>query len=101
MSESEISEARRRARSDAIAFRIWQYANPIGWDCNLSDVAEALGVTTNTARAIAQWRGWLGRFRKDAVVGGINATPSSHAWTHNRVASDVAAGRVTLDETAI
>ena len=48
---------------EALAFRIWQYANPIGWDCQMKDVAEHLGIHWQRVRSIALKKGWNERFR--------------------------------------
>lgn len=51
-------------KSEAIAFRMWAFATPLGWDTTIREVAEHLDVSTGTARNIAQLKGWLSRFRK-------------------------------------
>lgn len=49
--------------SDTIAFLVWRHCEPLGWDCTLRDVADALGVSVGRVRGVAQHRGWLNRFR--------------------------------------
>lgn len=51
------------ARVEALAFRIWAYAQPKGWDCLMKDVAEALGVSLANVRAVSTVKDWSGRFR--------------------------------------
>lgn len=66
-------------RSQAIAFRIWQHCEPIGWDCNIKDVADALGVSWKVINGVAVAKGWNTRFRKDTPDslsdGSLNGSP--------------------------
>jgi len=50
-------------RGHAIAFRIWQYCQPLGWDCTLAEVADAIDVTLPTVRAVIKRKNWGGRLR--------------------------------------
>lgn len=50
-------------RTQALAFRIWQYCTPRGWDCTYAEIAEALNVDARAVGAIAQSRGWRNRLR--------------------------------------
>lgn len=50
-------------KSEALAYRIWSYANPIGWNATISEVASALGVTPQSAAAVCQHKGWVIRLR--------------------------------------
>lgn len=49
--------------AEAIAFRIWAFANPLGWNVTAEDVAAALGVPRMTVLSIAYHKGWTTRFR--------------------------------------
>jgi hypothetical protein len=53
--------------TQALAFRIWQYCEPRGWDCTHGEVAEALGVPRASVSTTAHWRGWAGRFRSQTA----------------------------------
>jgi hypothetical protein len=48
---------------EALAFRIWAYAQPKGWDCLMSEVATALGVGLGAVRIACTHKGWNSRFR--------------------------------------
>ncbi len=48
---------------EALAFRIWAYAQPKGWDCLMSDVSEKLGVSLSSVRHVSTVKGWNSRFR--------------------------------------
>lgn len=50
-------------RSEALAFRIWQYADPLGWDCTTGEVAEAIGVSTARVARVCRMKGWKRRLR--------------------------------------
>jgi hypothetical protein len=50
-------------RSEALAFRIWQYCEPLGWDCTSTEVADVLGVSVWTVSNICKSKGWSERLR--------------------------------------
>ena len=50
-------------RTEAMAYRIWGYAAPRGWDCETREVADALGVSPASVGAVARRKGWTNRFR--------------------------------------
>lgn len=54
-------------RTEALAYRIWCYADPRGWDVTLHDVAEAVGCNYHTALNICRYKGWLGRTRPTKI----------------------------------
>ncbi|WP_121064675.1 hypothetical protein [Chachezhania antarctica] len=49
--------------TEAIAFRVWQHCEPIGWNCTVADAAEAVGEPLSRVRRIIGHKGWGGRFR--------------------------------------
>jgi hypothetical protein len=51
-------------RAQALAFRIWQYAEPKGWDVSESDISGALGEPAARIRAVIGHKGWGERLRK-------------------------------------
>ena len=50
-------------RGHTIAYQIWAYANPRGWDCTIAECAEAIGVKSQSVGSVANWKGWIDRFR--------------------------------------
>lgn len=50
-------------QSEALAFRIWAYAEPFGWNVTASQIADALGVSYQRIAGICRRKGWLGRLR--------------------------------------
>jgi len=51
-------------RQEAIAFMIWAYCDPLGWDTTIADAAEHLGVNQQQVIGVARVKGWIDRFRK-------------------------------------
>lgn len=51
------------ARSQALAFRIWQVAQPAGWDMTIAEAADRLGAPLPSVRAVVVCKGWASRFR--------------------------------------
>ena len=50
-------------RSEALAYRIWAYANPLGWDCTVPEIAEAVGVKPQSVSMLLFNKGWKSRTR--------------------------------------
>jgi hypothetical protein len=60
-------------RSQRIAFQIWRYAHPLGWDVTVGEVADALRLSYQSVGRIAAHKGWSTRFRstvQDHFCGG-------------------------------
>lgn len=49
--------------NEAIAFRLWQYAEQIGWNCTIAEAADAIDEPMNRVRGIVGSKGWGHRFR--------------------------------------
>jgi hypothetical protein len=47
----------------ALAYRIYCYANPRGWDCTATEVADAIRSTPQAVRRVSYLKGWGTRFR--------------------------------------
>ena len=54
-------------KSEALAYRIWAYASPLGWDCTVKDIAEELGESWQRVNRVCQLKGWQGRMRHGAL----------------------------------
>ena len=50
-------------RTEALAFRIWQYANPRGWDCTAGEVGDAIGSSPMQVGIACSAKGWGTRLR--------------------------------------
>lgn len=57
----------RKPRAMALAFRIWAYATPRGWDVTSVELAEELGAPVPAIIATLRWRGWNTRVRKTSI----------------------------------
>jgi hypothetical protein len=51
-------------RTIALAYRIWAYAAPRGWDVTIPELADEMREHHNTITNILRWRGWLHRVRR-------------------------------------
>ncbi|ETX26551.1 hypothetical protein [Roseivivax isoporae] len=75
-------------RNETIAFRLWAYCHPIGWDCTLREAADALDIPIAKARAVVRSKGWANRFRASQqdgqVWGGKGWRRSSFILTTDR-----------------
>lgn len=82
-------------RSQALAFRVWQVADPEGWDMTHAEIAEALGVSTGRVRAVCGLKGWSSRVRA--------SEPSKAAQAGARARYDdfEGVGTMQIDATAL
>ena len=51
-------------RSQALAYRIWARAEPVGWDVSIRELAAELNASRQTILAVCRAKGWLTRLRK-------------------------------------
>lgn len=56
-------------RTEALAYRIWAYASPRGWDVTGKDIAEALDLSFGVVGMVLQAKGWHNRTRAGAPLG--------------------------------
>lgn len=52
-------------RLEALAFRIWQVADPREWSVSLSELAAMLGEDVDELRRVCRRKGWLSRLAAD------------------------------------
>jgi hypothetical protein len=60
---------RIKAKRDALAFRIWQFAESKNWDCTANEIADALHIHPNAVTSTCRHRGWSNRLRLEARNG--------------------------------
>lgn len=48
---------------EALAYRLWGWAQPRGWNCSLMEAAEALDEPVVKVARVAALKGWKSRFR--------------------------------------
>ena len=75
---------------EARAFRIWAYANPRAWDVGYSDTAEACNMSRQLVVVVANYKGWLTRFRVESTSRFRGGDPHAAAY----IAQDVVSGRI-------
>ena len=54
----------RNPRIEALAFRIWAYAQEREWNCGIAEIADALRESDRRIGAICAHRGWSERLNK-------------------------------------
>lgn len=74
---------KRPAHFEALAFRVWAYANPLGWDCTAKEIADALGVDWHRVNWALRQKGWSGRLR-------VPVARVGNRFTHSTAKFDVA-----------
>lgn len=55
--------------NEALAYRIWAFCEPLGWDCTALEIAENVDDSAHRVGAILRWKGWAGRIRRGAYRG--------------------------------
>lgn len=50
-------------RTNALAFRIWQIAEPLGWNISIPEIAQELNVGVTRIRRTVVLKGWSSRVR--------------------------------------
>ena len=58
--------------TQALAYRIWAHCQPIGWNCTIMEIADALGVDWHRVNWTLGRKGWSGRVR--------SMKPDSHGF---------------------
>ena len=53
--------------TEAIAFRIWSYANPREWNVTINDIADALEISRERVSRIVVVKRWNGRLRTGRI----------------------------------
>jgi hypothetical protein len=68
-------------RSAALAFRIWRYAEPLGWDCTVAEIADELRESTQTVNNICWRRGWNRKLRTVTRTDGCNNSTAAYGFS--------------------
>lgn len=83
-------------RSEAIAFRAWQVASRMEWDCTVAEIADEIGADPKSLGAIFQAKGWVSRVRVSdhhrarATLSALNLGQISHLAVEARAGERVA-----------
>jgi uncharacterized membrane protein len=94
-------------KSEALAFRIWQYATPREWNVTVTEIADHLGEDWRRVGAMMRWRGWLTRVRVTSSsanesgwkLSGAGNVYSGQAVASRHIAADLASGRIENGES--
>lgn len=49
---------------EALAYRIWAYANPREWDCSYAEIADGTGISVGMVNHVIMKKNWTGRVPK-------------------------------------
>lgn len=52
-------------RQQAHAFAIWRFANPLEWNCTITEIAEGTGIDPRVIGRVLTLKGWGTRIRVD------------------------------------
>lgn len=89
-------------KQNALAFRIWQYAEPLGWDCTAAEIADAVRSTPQAVVSVVKMKGWWTRIRttrSENVMRRWNGAGISETILSGGVAAEIiAAFRASADE---
>lgn len=50
-------------KTEALAFKIWAFANPRAWDCSVNEIAAFLSETPARVGTVCSRKGWINRLR--------------------------------------
>jgi hypothetical protein len=53
-------------KSEALAFRIWAFCEPRGWDVSTDEIARGIGTYRGIVGRVLHAKGWAGRVRANA-----------------------------------
>lgn len=50
-------------KSEALAYRIWAYCEPRGWNVTVAEIAEGIETPQTRVQSVVGHKGWAGRLR--------------------------------------
>ena len=65
---STASARHNQVKGEVTAFRIWQIANSLGWDCTIAECAKIAGIKYSTAQVAVARKGWAKKFNEEALM---------------------------------
>jgi len=66
---------------EALAYRIWAYANPRDWNCSYAEIADGTGISGGMVSRVISDKGWAGRVPQ--LAGVRAALVAQHRNGHN------------------
>ncbi len=80
----------------ALEYRIWHFANPLGWNVTPGEIATELGVHHNAVKVALTRKGWSHRVRGVHQVGAMSTWNGGVASSARHIDDDVAHGRINM-----
>ena len=68
-------------QTEALAFRIWAFANPKDWNCTVQEIAEAVGETPQRTAGVCRVKNWTGRLRSSGPEYYSAKFDTGEAWS--------------------
>ena len=68
---------------EALAYRIWAYANPRGWKCSYSEIAEGAQLELWEVKDVFVAKGWKGRVPHTSNENGSDMLQKMYATRHH------------------
>jgi hypothetical protein len=75
---------------EALAYRIWAYANPREWDCSHAEIADGTGISIDMVAQVISAKGWKGRVPRGGPMEAANGAlhRRGYAIDHNIIGVD-------------
>lgn len=67
---------------EALAYRIWAYANPREWDCSHAEIADGTGISYSMVGYVISAKGWGGRVPQQSNGKGSDILQKMYATKH-------------------
>ena len=68
-------------KTEALAFRIWAFANPKDWDCTIQEISEAVGETPQRIAGVCRVKSWNQRLRSSGPDYRDTKFDTGEAWS--------------------
>lgn len=69
---------------EALAYRIWAYANPREWDCSYAEIADGTGISVDMVSHVIRAKGWMGRVPHTSNGKGSEMLQKAYATKHRK-----------------
>ena len=69
---------------EALAYRVWAYANPRGWKCSRAETADGAGISVDMVIRVISAKGWGGRVPHTSNGNGSEMLQKAYATKHRK-----------------
>lgn len=66
---------------EALAYRIWAYANPRGWKCSYAEIADGTDISRDMVDLTIRAKKWTGRVPKSTET--LEGVTAMWKWKHD------------------